>query len=71
MGHRPTVRSNAGPLLEVHFLEDGIPDLYGKTSEDRLFEKLREERKFPGLLELREQIATDAREAAEFLAGQS
>jgi riboflavin kinase/FMN adenylyltransferase len=59
IGHRPTLRNPAPELrVEAHLLDfDG--DLYGKDLEMTFVEKLREERKFSSLDELREQIARD------------
>ena len=66
IGHRPTVKNSGGPLLEVHFLPNSIPDLYGKNLEVAFFKQLRLEKKFPGLVELRAQITEDAKTAGQF-----
>ncbi|HEY1490883.1 MAG TPA: bifunctional riboflavin kinase/FAD synthetase [Verrucomicrobiae bacterium] len=59
IGFRPTVASAAPQLrVEVHLLDfDG--GLYGEELEVELTGKLRAERKFASLAELREQIARD------------
>lgn len=62
LGTRPTL-GGGERLLEVHIL--GFSgDLYGKTLRIRFLRFLREERKFPSIAELREQIRLDA-EAAQ------
>jgi riboflavin kinase/FMN adenylyltransferase len=63
IGSRPTV-AGAHPLLrvEAHLL-DFSGDLYGQDLELVLVDRLREERKFPSLEELRQQIALDVQEA--------
>jgi riboflavin kinase/FMN adenylyltransferase len=55
-GVRPTL--GAGPSFEVH-LFDVAADLYGADLRVHLLERLREERKFAGIDELRGQIARD------------
>jgi riboflavin kinase/FMN adenylyltransferase len=59
IGFRPTVLSAASQLqVEAHLLGfEG--DLYGRELEIEIGEKLRDERKFVSLAELREQIALD------------
>ncbi len=63
IGRRPTLR-NPNPELrvEAHLL-DFEGDLYGQELELTFVEKLREEKKFPSLKELRDQIALDILEA--------
>jgi riboflavin kinase/FMN adenylyltransferase len=60
-GHRPTV-DGARLLLEVHLLEGG-QDLYGQRLRVAFLERLRAERKFAGLDELKAQIARDSADA--------
>jgi riboflavin kinase / FMN adenylyltransferase len=55
-GVRPTL--NAGPSFEVHLL-DFDQDLYGQSLRVHLVSRLREERKFAGIDELRAQIGRD------------
>lgn len=63
IGFRPTVNSPTPELrAEVHLL-DFAADLYGRELEVVFVERLREERKFPSLDALREQIAADIRQA--------
>jgi riboflavin kinase/FMN adenylyltransferase len=64
-GVRPTL--GAGPSFEVHLL-DLSRDLYGTTLRVHLLSRLREERKFSGIDELRAQIARDIDRARELIA---
>ncbi|HET9959767.1 MAG TPA: bifunctional riboflavin kinase/FAD synthetase [Polyangiaceae bacterium] len=65
LGMRPTV--DAGFSVEVHVL-DFAADLYGAELRVHLMARLREERKFEGLAELRAQITLDSERAREALA---
>jgi riboflavin kinase/FMN adenylyltransferase len=68
IGVRPTVKEReAKPLVEVH-LFDTEGDLYGASLRVHLVSRLREERRFSGIAELKDQIAKDARAARERLA---
>jgi riboflavin kinase / FMN adenylyltransferase len=60
IGYRPTVRSEtpSHPRIEAHLL-DFAGDLYGQTLELEFVARLREERRFSGLDELRAQISRD------------
>jgi riboflavin kinase / FMN adenylyltransferase len=59
IGMRPTVASTKPVLrVEAHIL-DFSGDLYGTELELEIGEKLRDERKFASLEELRQQIALD------------
>jgi riboflavin kinase/FMN adenylyltransferase len=59
IGSRPTIRSPEPCLrVEAHLL-GFARDLYGQDLELVFVEKLRDERKFASLAELREQIARD------------
>ena len=63
IGVRPTLQNPAPQLrVEAHLL-DFEGDLYGQELEVSFGEKLREERKFGSLAELREQIARDVQDA--------
>ncbi len=67
IGVKPTVTDDAVPMCETHiFRFDG--NLYGKPVRVCLYEKLRDERRFPSLDALRAQIAADAAEAERVLA---
>ncbi|MGV3661112.1 MAG: bifunctional riboflavin kinase/FAD synthetase [Prosthecobacter sp.] len=58
LGRRPSVETNAEPLLEVHF-PGWSGDLYGQDLEVRFTRFLRPEMKFSGLDELKAQIQRD------------
>lgn len=62
IGVKPTVGSDS--VVAETFIEGFCGDLYGKPVEVQLRKFLREERKFPSLDALREQIAFDRQAAA-------
>jgi riboflavin kinase/FMN adenylyltransferase len=63
IGTRPTLKTPQTQLrVEAHLLSFS-GDLYGTTLELVLLEKLRDEKKFPSVAELRDQIARDISEA--------
>jgi len=63
IGTRPTLRNpNPDLRVEAHLL-DFEGDLYGRSLEVTFVEKLREEKQFAGLTQLRAQINTDIQEA--------
>ena len=64
IGIKPTVGGDI-PLLEAHIL-DADCNFYGENITLKLFEFLREERKFESLGALREQITTDLQTAKEY-----
>ncbi len=69
LGFRPTVSEPGGErLLELH-LFDFDRTIYGEDVEVSFRQFLRAEQKFAGLTELRAQIARDAAQAREVLAG--
>lgn len=65
VGLRPTVA--AGFSVEVHLI-DFDADLYGQKLRVHLVQRLREERRFPGLPELIAQIQRDIQDATRVLA---
>lgn len=67
VGRRPTVNPVEVPLLEVHLFGE-TRDLYGEHLKVRFLKKLRDERKFDDLGELRDAIARDAAQARQYLA---
>lgn len=67
VGRRPTVEPGGRRLLEVHFLENEVPDLYGREIEVAFVEKIRDEQKFASLDDLKNQIARDANAARQIL----
>jgi riboflavin kinase/FMN adenylyltransferase len=64
MGTRPTV-DGQNPVLEVHIL-DYSGNLYGKKITVEFLEKVRDEKKFSGLDELKEQIFKDISTARQY-----
>lgn len=58
VGYKPTVSKGNSLTVEVHVL-DFNQDLYGKSISIRLLQKIREERKFNSLNDLKEQISKD------------
>ena len=62
IGVRPTLNTPPQLRVEAHLLNFS-GDLYGATLEVLFVDKLREERKFPSVVELREQIAKDILDA--------
>jgi riboflavin kinase/FMN adenylyltransferase len=70
IGFRPTVGGSAAePQVEVHIL-DFAGELYGERLELVFSARLRSEKRFPDLAALKEQIARDAAEARQLLAGE-
>ena len=70
IGTRPTFGPDDRTTIEVHlFGFDG--DLYGETVEVRFLKRLRDERKFSSVDELRRQLQTDRSESLAFVAAQS
>lgn len=64
IGHRPTLQQpNPSLRVEAHLL-DFTGNLYGKEIEIAFVEKLRDEKQFGSVSELREQIERDVCEAA-------
>lgn len=66
VGVRPTFQqpgSELIPLVEVHLLDASL-DLYGASLEVRFVSRIREERKFSGVEELKAQISEDVSEAS-------
>jgi riboflavin kinase/FMN adenylyltransferase len=67
VGTRPTVYEEHPRLVECHVLDfDG--DIYGERVELDLLHRLRPERKFSSVEELRQQIGNDAEAAREYFA---
>jgi riboflavin kinase/FMN adenylyltransferase len=65
VGVRPTLGLNS-PLLEVH-LFDFDEDIYGQVLQTHLVARLRDERRFDGLAELKGQLERDALQARDLL----
>lgn len=65
VGVRPTVAGDKKPLLEVH-LFDFAKDIYGSVIDVTFCKKLRDEKKFASLDELRNQLQLDISQGKEF-----
>jgi len=64
IGVRPTFqKENDGACVECHILDSQELDLYGHQLEIRFLSRLREEKKFAGVDELKMQIVEDIRRA--------
>lgn len=59
VGLRPTVETSQRRSLEVHLFSDAVPDAYDWEIEVGFVEKIREEKKFTSLEELKAQIGAD------------
>lgn len=72
IGVRPTFQNDDGTqlpaIIEVHLLDQTL-DLYGRTLEVRFTKKLRDEKKFGGIEELKAQISKDINEGRRILDG--
>lgn len=70
IGRRPTFYENAPvSLVEAHLLDVDTIDLYGERARLSFVRRLRVERKFAGLDELKAQLAVDVSEARQVLRG--
>ena len=65
IGKRPTLGAEAESKVETHLI-DFDDDLYGKTIRVRVLHRLRGEKKFSGIDELRAQIARDRNRAVRY-----
>ncbi len=63
VGVKPTVEAAGGVVAEVHLLDFDGRDLYGEAIRVAFLRRLRDERRFPTVEALREQIARDVEEA--------
>ncbi len=68
VGIRPTMAGDETVLLETHLL-DFNRDIYGKRVEVEFHHKLRDERRFNDIPELRAQIEKDIKAARAYFAG--
>lgn len=66
IGHRPTIEADGEISVEVHVF-DFNEDLYGKAISIDFIGKLRDERHFSSLEELRKQLTLDAADAREMI----
>lgn len=62
IGQRPTFGDNLATTIEAHVMRQSM-DLYGRKVRLAFVQRLRDERKFPDLEALQEQIAADVRRA--------
>jgi riboflavin kinase/FMN adenylyltransferase len=62
IGQRPTIGDNLATTIEAHVMGKSM-DLYGRTVRLAFVQRLRDERKFPDLEALQEQISADVRRA--------
>lgn len=65
IGVRPTFEKNAEPSIET-FIFDLDQDLYGDVLRVRFLHRIRDERKFNGIDELKAQITRDTQRAANY-----
>jgi riboflavin kinase/FMN adenylyltransferase len=68
VGTKPTVDTSGVVGLEAHLFDFGGRDLYGEPIRVAFLARLREERRFASVEELREQIARDVSRARDVLA---
>lgn len=67
VGERPTVKGQT-LRAEVHLLDSPEEELYGRTLEVQILARLRDDRAFPSLAELRHEMDQDAERARALLA---
>jgi riboflavin kinase/FMN adenylyltransferase len=65
VGTRPTFEKEAEPSVETYVM-DWSGDLYGDVVRVRFLRRLRDERKFSSIDELKEQIARDRSRAENY-----
>jgi len=70
LGVRPTVATDARPLLEV-FLLDWSEPIYGKRVRVEFMHKIRDEARYPDLDTLTRQIRSDVEDARNYFASHS
>jgi riboflavin kinase/FMN adenylyltransferase len=69
IGVRPTFENNAEPSIETYIF-DYEGNLYGDVLRVRFLHRLRSEKKFGGIEELKAQITKDTRRALEYFSRQ-
>jgi riboflavin kinase/FMN adenylyltransferase len=67
VGVKPTVETDGGLVAEAHLLDLEDRDLYGEPIRVAFLARLRDERRFPSLEALRDQIAADVARARDAL----
>ena len=65
IGVRPTVKTSPIRVIETHIL-DFNEDIYGQPIEVRLVQRIREERRFNSLDELKQQITKDKADSLSY-----
>ena len=65
LGIRPTIKTSAKPLLEIHLLNFD-ENLYGRIIQVDFLAKLRDEHKYPDLATLTQQIERDVAAAQDY-----
>jgi riboflavin kinase/FMN adenylyltransferase len=65
IGYRPTVSDEHVLTIEVHLL-DFDDDLYGQNIRIRCYKRLRDEKKFNDIGELKNQLQIDKKQVADF-----
>ncbi|HZH34590.1 MAG TPA: bifunctional riboflavin kinase/FAD synthetase [Pyrinomonadaceae bacterium] len=65
VGVRPTFENQAEPTIETYVI-DWEGDLYGDVSRVRFLHRIRDERKFGGIEELKTQIGIDLKKAVRY-----
>lgn len=68
VGVRPTIEDGDAVSVEA-FLLDFAGDVYGQTVSLEFYKRLRGERRFDGLEDLRREVARNARQTREYFAG--
>lgn len=71
VGVRPTVQDNDGHVTVEGFILDFDGDLYGQRVRMEFYKRLREERKFPSIEALAEEIRKNAQETREYFEAHS
>ena len=64
IGVRPTYREK-NLVMEIHFFDDGITNLYGKKVKVEFLERIRDEKKFPTSKDLIKQLNIDKQTCLE------
>jgi riboflavin kinase/FMN adenylyltransferase len=67
VGVKPTLETGGQVTAEAHLFDFGGQDLYGQPIRLAFLARLRDERRFPSVAALREQIAADAVRARTLL----
>jgi riboflavin kinase/FMN adenylyltransferase len=63
-GTRPTFNEE-DLVMEIHFFHDRVVDLYGKEIRIEFLERIRDEKKFPTIKDLKSQLINDKQKCLE------